>query len=295
MLGGGIWEAVNTLTNEAWNLAGLPLLMEQIGQGPTRKQLSAKEKMFARAIEETYTAPEHRLNTIGTMTRVPSYDSSRISVWKQENGELFVAVHGTKLTLSDLRDDVHILAGYKDINDPEVDALVDSLDEAHIRYDIGGHSLATAFIYNALPDTGSFVDHVYFFNPASSPIQEKEYLKKMQADPRIIFFVNEGDMVSSGVYQQLSKETLAERTYIGPFRWGPLSAHGLKQWYGDLQTAETPPHYGFMDEEKMGKVSEFVRKEHEHAATLKKGEEPPTEARIEKEEEDTKPGRVLVI
>lgn len=301
-LGGGIYEAVSTITNEAWNLAGLPYLMDSIGKGPTRKELSLKQKMFARAVDETYQKPDQRLDRIGTMTRLPEYDSGRISVWKQASGELFVAVHGTKLTLSDLRDDAHILAGYQNVTDPEVDAIVDRLDAQPRKYDIGGHSLATAFIFNALPETGSNVDGIYLFNPASSPLQEKAYLKKMGEDPRINFFVNEGDMISSGLYQQLNKETLADRTYVGPFRWGPLSAHGLPQWYGDMNIDPPPkkdkPSYGFLDEENI-KHSEWVRREHrllanEDRAPLTEGESPPTETRVEPTEAERK-GRVLVI
>ena len=40
-------------------------------------------------------------------------------------------------------------------------------------------------------------------------------------------------MVSSGLYQQMGSDTLQNNLYLGPYRYGPMSAHSLTQWFAD--------------------------------------------------------------
>ena len=74
-------------------------------------------------------------------------------------------------------------------------------------------------------------DEFYLFNPASSPFQSTEYLKEEANNPDFTWFINQGDLVSKGLYQQMGKETLgSDRIHLGPYRWDPLHAHFLDQW-----------------------------------------------------------------
>ena len=271
-LGGGLLEAVSTISHEAANLLGVPYLQDLLGKGPTRKPLTDKQQAFAAAIDDTYTSVGERKNKIGGMTRLPEYDSDRVSVWEQSNGEKFIAVHGTA-GMADVKEDAKLLAGKENNVDPEVEAWMDRFDAAGEEYDIGGHSLATSFIYNALPEHGSHIDEIFLFNPASSPFQSKDYLKKhANVDERITFFVNEGDMVSSGLYQQMDQNTLDNRVHVGDYRWSPLAAHGLGQWYDsdkyDQEQEEYERQQGVLAEsmarttsaEDMAKIEEYGRR-----------------------------------
>ena len=232
-LGGGITEAVSSLTHEASNLLGLPKLWDFLGIGPNRKELGPREKEFAQAVDETYTDMSDRPDTIGSLTRLPEYDTDLISVWHQRDGEAFIAVRGTKLNLKNLSQDVALAGGREGTTNSEVENIMDRMDASGVKYDVGAHSLGTSYVYNALKEHGKDIDEIFLFNPASSPFQSDKYLKGYNDDERIKFFVNEGDMVSSGIYQKLSKDTLENRTTIGPYRWSPLAAHSAAQWYDD--------------------------------------------------------------
>ena len=256
-LGGGISEAVSTISHEVANALGVPYLMDLIGKGPERKPLTEKQQAFAAAIDDTYKPMGERKNKIGGMTRLTDYDSDRISVWRQANGEKFIAVHGTA-GMADIKEDAKLLAGKDKSVDPEVEALMDKLDAAGEEYDIGGHSLATSFIYNALPEHGSHIDEIFLFNPASSPFQDVDYLKThANEDERITFFINEGDMVSSGLYQQMDQNTLDNRVHVGDYRWSPLAAHSLTQWYDEDKYAKEQEEHDRTQTilEEYGKVS----------------------------------------
>ena len=293
-LGGGLSEAVSTISHEVANLLGVPYLMDLIGKGPNRKPLSEKQKSFAEAIDNTYKPIGERNDTVGTMKRLPEYDSDRISVWEQENGEKFIAVHGTKPSnFNDIKQDVKILGGNETATDAEVEALMDKLDAAGEDYDIGGHSLATSFIYNALPEHGKHIDEIFLFNPASSPFQGVDYLKKhANEDQRITFFVNEGDMVSSGLYQQMSQDTLDTRLHIGEYRWSPLAAHDIGQWYGgdtpegggDTPEGGGDPNLEPLSTDTLENIERYGQMAHDyvpHVYTMPSGQRIETEARTQ--------------
>ena len=296
-LGGGISEAVSTISHEAANLLGVPYLQDLIGKGPNRKPLTDKQQAFAAAIDDTYKPVGERKNKIGGMTRLTDYDSDRISVWRQDNGEKFIAVHGTA-GMGDVKEDAKLLTGKETSVDPEVEALMDKLDAAGEDYDIGGHSLATSFIYNALPEHGSHIDEIFLFNPASSPFQGEDYLKEhANEDQRITFFINEGDMVSSGLYQQMGQDTLDNRVHIGDYRWSPLAAHSLTQWYDEGKYEEEQEEYrrqqAVLEEygkkastaEEMAKIEEYGRQAaayvpHEYSVPASQRVEPERGAQV---------------
>ena len=77
---------------------------------------------------------------------------------------------------------------------------------------------------------GENVENIYLFSPASSPFQSVSSLKEEANDPRLHFFLNEGDIVASALYQQMNAETVDDPLHIAPYMWSPLAAHGLTQW-----------------------------------------------------------------
>ena len=138
------------------------------------------------------------------------------------------------MNVSDLTADLGLLAGKEGQQNPEVDAIMDTFDELNVHYSVGAHSLATTYVYNALAEHGKNIDDIYMYNASSSPFQSNEFLTKEANDPRITYFLNEGDMVSAGLYQKMNQDTLDNRVYIGEYRWSPLSSHSLTQWYDEV-------------------------------------------------------------
>ena len=74
------------------------------------------------------------------------------------------------------------------------------------------------------------MDDVFLFNIASSPMQDKATLQAI-ANLDANYYINSGDLVSSGAYQNMNRETLDNNLYLGDYAWSPLAAHSLTQWY----------------------------------------------------------------
>jgi len=236
--GAGIPEAISVLSHVVSNTLGFKYLKDLIGYGPERKPLSVDEINLAKALQESYKKIEDRADRIDNMIRQPEYGSDRISVWQREDGEYLISVHGTKGTFHDIGQDILIAGGRERTTNQELEALMDRFDQLGFKYDLVGHSLATEYIYNALPEHGQNIDGIYLFSPASSPFQDVQALKDEANDPRIQFFINEGDFVSSALYGQMDQDTLDERVHIAPYAWSPLAAHGLEQWLSPEEEEE---------------------------------------------------------
>ena len=231
--GAGLTDAFWSVVSEGAHLVGVDKIAEWVGIGPKHVPMTESQIEVARALRQSYKPVTERKLRLGDMRRLPEYDTDRIAVWRQSNGQLLVTVHGTKLSLSDIVDDVYITVGQK-TRSTELETLLQTLDTQGEHYDIAGHSLATQFIQNAIIDgyaTGS--DDVLLFNPASSPFQNQEYLKENANDPKYTYFINQGDLVSSGLYQNMNEDTLNNRVHMGPWRWDPLHAHYMDQWTPD--------------------------------------------------------------
>jgi hypothetical protein len=228
--GAGIPEAINTIAHAASNLLGIKKLKELIGWGPTRKKLTEEEMNVVRALQQSYKPVKDRKNKVGDMIRVPEYGSERIVVFKETDGDYLIAVHGTKGNFHDILQDVGIMGGRQTTTSEELEDLLDKFDELGFKYSISGHSLATEYVYNGLKEHGENVEDIYLFSPASSPFQSVSSLKEEANDPRLHFFLNEGDIVASALYQQMNAETVDDRLHIAPYMWSPLAAHGLTQW-----------------------------------------------------------------
>lgn len=228
--GAGIPEAINTLSHAASNLLGIKKLKELIGWGPDRKSLTEEERNVARILQQSYKPVKDRKDKVGDMIRVPEYGSERIVVFKEGEGEFLIAVHGTKGTFHDILQDVAIMGGRESTTSKELEDLLDKFDELGYKYSIAGHSLATEYVYNGLQEHGKNVEDIYLFSPASSPFQSVSSLKEEANDPRLHFFLNEGDIVASALYSQMNQETVDDRLHVAPYMWSPLAAHGLTQW-----------------------------------------------------------------
>ena len=227
-IGGGITEFIKW----AFEATRIPAaLAKLLPDKYTHNELTKRQKQVAKALDLTYKAVDERPAKVGGLVRLPEYDSDRCSVWKQPDGDYLVTVHGTVPTASDLWSDAKIAAGATEIHNEEVEKLLQKLNEQGHRFDIAGHSLGTQFIQSS--EKLENADEIYLFNPASSPCQDTELLENRANDDRYTYFVNPSDLVSDGLFQQMSSEKM-NSDYVGHAKLSPLAAHTLEQWYGDL-------------------------------------------------------------
>ena len=187
--GSGIPEAINTIAHTALNLTGLPKLKEVLFGEADHKQITDEQRLFAKALQDTYKPINERKENIGKLKRLSQFDNDRYSVYDEGNGQLLVTIHGTKMNLSDLKDDAEILLGKTNVQDKAVTSLFKVLDEHNISFDVAGHSLGTEFIMNGL-QKDEHVDKIMLFNPASSGLQDSKLLNERANNPKYSYFIN---------------------------------------------------------------------------------------------------------
>ena len=226
--GSGIAEAINTIANTALNISGLPKLKEIIFGKAPHKEITDEQKLFARALKDTYKPEGERSRNIGKLQRLSQYDTDRYSIWDEGNGQVLVTIHGTKINLPDLKSDAGILVGRTDIKDQSVTDLFKLLDSNDIHYDVAAHSLGTEFVINGLGKDDN-ADKIMLFNPASSGLQDSSVLKERANNTKYDYLINPSDPISHGIYQQMSNDKVKD-SVISAYKWNPLTAHSMDQW-----------------------------------------------------------------
>lgn len=243
-IGGGIIETIGVLGEEVKHLLGFDYLQKLIGYTPSTVPLTLNSEQIAYLVDQTYSKEEDRKDhTIG-YTRLTQYDSDLCSVYqKDSDSSLLVTVRGTSLknNWDDVGYDLQILAGQQ-IDSKELESLLTRIesDYPESKYDIASHSLGTMYVYSAMEEHKEHMNEIYMYNAASSPLMDTEKLQEY-ANQDIHFYLNQGDIVSQGVYQQMNDQTYHENLSIGPYRHLPLSAHDLTQWY-DQDVAISDDH-----------------------------------------------------
>ena len=232
--GGGIPEAIHTLASTIGNLVGIPKIKELLFGKAKHKEIPDELKLVASALDKTYFEIDKRPDTVGSLTRMKELDTDRYSVWMQPNNQLLVTVHGTKMdSVGDLFSDARILAGDTNVGKGNSDLrnLFQQLDDLNLDFDVAAHSLGTELTINSLKEEDN-VDNIYLFNPSSSPFQNSDILKQRANDEKYTYFINPSDVVSHGLYQQMSDDSIS-RNYMGSYNWNLATAHSLGQWLPD--------------------------------------------------------------
>ena len=228
--GGGIGEAIMFGLTEVANVLGINKLREAVGLGYTHKEVPVDKQDAARAVKATYYSLKERPLEVGNLKRLPEYDNSRFSVWQEPGGQLLLTIHGTKLDAGDIFKDAGIASGFAKPTDAAVNKIIDTLVATGLPFDIAAHSLGTQFVVNHLTGEEKNISEVLLFNPASSALQSTSYLNEEANNQSYTMFVNPGDLVSNGLWQQMSDETI-KHSYIAPYYYSPLASHSIGQWY----------------------------------------------------------------
>ena len=233
-IGGGITELVHWLGAEAVQLTGFNSFREWAGRGYEHREIPLEAQTFAKAVSSTYFKVDKRPDTVGDLKRLPEYDTDRMSVWLEPNGQYLVTLRGSKAEWGDFRSDLAIAAIGKKQEHSELQDLLDKFDSEGKTYDLAGHSLSTQYIIHSQHQNS---DKIYLFNSASSPAMSGDYLDEIANDPSYTHFVNPSDAVSEAIWQKMSDETV-ENSYVAPYTYSPFAAHSITNWYKDLEPAK---------------------------------------------------------
>ena len=231
-LAGGILEAIHTTGSAIGHALGFDRLAELIGLSPNTQPLTLHSEITAYLLHESYKPVGERKSVTIGYTRQTQYDSDLISVWKDAAGELLVCVRGSKLNWTDISQDVKILAGLS-VNSKQLESTLSQIEKdfPNSSYSITAHSLGAAYVLSSLDQHRDHMDEIMLYNPASSPFQNTDKLRAFAHDDKIQWYMNVGDIVSNGLYQQFDQTHLEENVSMGPYRWSPLAAHSLSQFY----------------------------------------------------------------
>ena len=233
LLGGGISDTLHTIGHEVGHLFGLDKLSDLIFGGPDVKERSRESEVAAYLVKQTY-QPVNKRPLVGVdgWKRLSTYDTDFYSVWEKPDGELLVTIRGTKLNNEDIKADLKLMVGADGGKLDSLDPLFDKLEKDFpgVKYDVAAHSLGTHYLIQEFAEHRDNMDDVFLFNIASSPMQDKATLQAI-ANLDANYYINSGDLVSSGAYQNMNRETLDNNLYLGDYAWSPLAAHSLTQWY----------------------------------------------------------------
>ena len=104
-------------------------------------------------------------------------------------------------------------------------------DHPDTRLDVAAHSLGTMLVWNANKKEQLRIDGDYnFFNPASSPFQDKAAIREILDSPRKVdLYLNKNDAVSNYFSQNLQEKDM-NNVYYAPFSRNPVKSHMMGQW-----------------------------------------------------------------
>ena len=244
--GGGMASGIAVLYKQLAHLLGMDKLKDAIFGVDKQKPQSLDSTYAAYLVDQTYSDPTDRPSKVlNKFTRLTQYDSNHISVWQDAStGELTVAVRGSRSQKSDIMEDIGILVGNTNPNSSELDGILDRLerDYPNTKYDVACHSLGAMYVNSEREEHGKFWDHVYMFNPGSSPMQSDSYEREMGNNELYSYYMNHGDPISANLLEHMSHDTLQNQTTFGDYSYSPMGSHSITQWF-PKDLAEHPEQY----------------------------------------------------
>ena len=247
--GGGILEALNVVGNYAWELYN-PLpdnfkwVAEQFMGRESSRNMTNTDRQNADLVGEAYNSVGSRVDSLDGYTRLPEYDTEYSSVWQDPQGNISVAIRGSKTFKDFMYQDPHILFHGKP-DDQEAETIQQYLisvakDHPDVDLTVNSHSLSGAFVQQAFqsasPEEAEWLDHydrINQYNPGASPFVGTDDIKDFTADPRVYLYLNRTDLVSSA-YNAVLPENY-DRVTFGQAHYNPMDAHSITQWSNQEQ------------------------------------------------------------
>ena len=133
-----------------------------------------------------------------------------------------------------IEDVMHIVQANQLTQMQSLDPLFDQLEKdfPNTKYNTAAHSLGTSYLIKEFPEHRDNMNEVFLFNVASSPLQSEGELENI-ANQNAQYYVNSSDLVSSGAYGRMDRETLDNKLYLSDYTYSPIAAHSLTQWYDE--------------------------------------------------------------
>ena len=260
-MGGGLLDAFNVVGNYVWELYNpLPEKVkwaaEKFMGRESSRSMTKADKNNADLVAEAYNGVGSRVSELDGYTRLPEYDTEYSSVWRDPQGNLSVAIRGSKSVTDFMYHDPQILFHGKP-GDQETETIQQYLisvakDHPDVDLTVNSHSLSGAFVQQAFqsasPEEAEWLDHydrINQYNPGASPFVGTDDIKEFTADPRVYLYLNRTDMISSA-YNSVLPENYDRVTY-GQAHYNPMDAHAISQWGNEPQPDkdslehDTPP------------------------------------------------------
>ena len=238
------------------------------------ENISEEDEQYARVLSAGYKEVGKREDVALGWRRIPKWDSQYVSVWDNPDGHRYIAVRGTHPhDKEDLGHDASIarfgttidkVGGY-------LQSILDDTDPSRI-VDVGAHSLGTVLVaeaYKNRPDLQNRVHLTRLYNPAYNPQllmsgMMPSVVNTLEKDPRVRYFINLGDVVSSGGFGSEGPKNVVYRTplyntvHYKQTGGGldPYHNHVLRQWEGPYWDGNTESEMPFADRTMFEKMKE---------------------------------------
>ena len=253
-LGGGLLEAFNSVGNYMWELYN-PLpepvkwAIDKYKHRDQSRKMTKQDRNNADLLTVAYKDQANREGEMDGFTRIPKYDTEYSTVWQGPDGNLSVAIRGSKSFTDWMYHDPKILMEGKP-GESESESIQQYLihiakDNPDAELTVNSHSLSGSFVQNAFtqatPEEAEWLDHydrLNMYNPGASPFVGTDDIKEFTEDPRVHLYLNRTDLISSA-YNSVLPENYDRVTYGNP-SYDPTEAHGVSQW-GNQQPEEPAP------------------------------------------------------
>ena len=226
--GGGLFDAAHSVY--AAGKAVLGGLFGHVTEHENNRGLNDREAEMAILIDAAY--EKKRPIRVGEWKLLPEYSTDYGCVYQNPEGEVAIAVRGTKTKFKDLAKDLGIL-GANVAADAEVDALFRRVAEdfPDNKKFAAGHSLGSALIKHGMKNLGESGKEfqAYLFNCGSSPFLNINEWKGFVEDYQPELMANKGDLVNSGLLEALPKgyDKIVYNPEVSVAVW---KNHSLDQW-----------------------------------------------------------------
>ncbi len=228
------------------------------------ESMTEVDEQYARVLSAGYKHVGKREAEALGWHRVPKWDSEYVSVWDNPDGHRYIVVRGTDFGhKQDVMHDINIARWGTTVDavGRDLQNILDDTEPSRI-VDVGAHSLGTVLALEAYknnPDLQNRIHITRLYNPqliASGMMPS--VAKAFEKDPRVRYFINLGDLVSSGGFGTEGPKNVVYRTPLyNSIHYkdtggglDPYHNHVLRQWEGPYWDGETEGEMPF-DERTM--------------------------------------------